>query len=604
MNRKRIRATRLSVEPLEDRYLLSAGFLDPTFAGDGMVTTNVGLAEWGEQAWDVAVYPGATPGADGKILAVGNSATRTRGGLPDQDFALVRYNPDGSLDAGFGKGGKVTTSLSSGNDFAMSVELVGAKILAAGFAAGGGVGNGGGGFALARYNDNGSLDITFGSKGKVVTKINNGGFGMAMKVDASGRIVMTGLDGNGALAVVRYTSNGALDKTFGQNGIVITSFPHALDGNLAEIDLAITPASAGAAHAGKIVVVGRTSDRVGPSTTFVARYTPAGILDMTFDADGLVNLPTSGLRQSVAVQDDGRILVVHNQELYRLNTDGTFDTSFDGDGRVTSTRRAVSTAVTQQPDGKILVAGTEVIDASASPWQRGFFVARYTSSGALDPTYGTGGVGLTTEGNVDAIRVAMALQANSKVVVAAKIDIPWPTGGTVSDFAVARFEGDAALHAAAVAPNRTFQTLNPADLQPLVNEALARWHAVGMDTRSLDGTDIRIADLGGTTLGLASGHTIWLDDNAAGWGWFVDPTPRDDAEFTTPGNQGEQGRMDLLTTLAHEIGHLLGHEHEEDGVMIDTLATGIRCLPGSTEVNDRSAIIDVLVSEPLSKRRR
>ena len=95
----------------------------------------------------------------------------------------------------------------------------------------------------------------------------------------------------------------------------------------------------------------------------------------------------------------------------------------------------------------------------------------------------------------------------------------------------------------------------------------------------------------------------WLDDNTAGWGWFVDPTPWDDSEFTTPGDQGEQGKMDLLTALAHEIGHLFGHDHEEDGVMIDTFATGIRRPPGSTAVNDWSALLDVLIAEPLSKRR-
>jgi hypothetical protein len=77
-------------------------------------------------------------------------------------------------------------------------------------------------------------------------------------------------------------------------------------------------------------------------------------------------------------------------------------------------------------------------------------------------------------------------------------------------------------------------------------------------------------------------HTIWLDDNAAGWGWFVDRTPRDNCEFTTPGNQGEQNRMDLLTVLDHELGHMLGFEHAETGVMLGTLPAGGAMLPSLT----------------------
>src|SRR5262249_41538995 len=86
-------------------------------------------------------------------------------------------------------------------------------------------------------------------------------------------------------------------------------------------------------------------------------------------------------------------------------------------------------------------------------------------------------------------------------------------------------------------------------------------------------------DLPGATLGLASGQTIWLDGNAAGWGWFVDRTPWEDSEFTTPGDQGEQGRMDLLTVLMHELGHVLGLDHDAGGVMAETLSPGTRLLP-------------------------
>ncbi|MDP1805062.1 MAG: PQQ-binding-like beta-propeller repeat protein, partial [Acidimicrobiales bacterium] len=104
----------------------------------------------------------------------------------------------------------------------------------------------------------------------------------------------------------------------------------------------------------------------------------------------------------------------------------------------------------------------------------------------------------------------------------------------------------------------TSGTLSPTVLHPLLAEAARRWRAAGVEPSAVSGLDLRVADLSGTTLGLASGNTIWVDDDAAGWGWFIDPTPWDDAEFVTPGDQGEQGRVDLLSVLMHELGHLLG----------------------------------------------
>jgi hypothetical protein len=141
------------------------------------------------------------------------------------------------------------------------------------------------------------------------------------------------------------------------------------------------------------------------------------------------------------------------------------------------------------------------------------------------------------------------------------------------------------LRASAVAPGAgaTVGSLTLAETQPLVTEALARWQAAGVDTSALSGIDVRIADLGGTTLGLASGHTLWLDANAAGSGWFVDPTPDDDSEFSTPGNQGEKNRMDLLTALEHELGHLLGYPHADSGLMGDALAAGARLTPADVD---------------------
>jgi hypothetical protein len=98
----------------------------------------------------------------------------------------------------------------------------------------------------------------------------------------------------------------------------------------------------------------------------------------------------------------------------------------------------------------------------------------------------------------------------------------------------------------------------------------------------LHGVAVGITDLGGTALGLASGNSVWLDDNAVGWGWFVGSTPQSDSEFARRGNQGERNRMELLTVLEHEVGHLLGYEHGPGGVLQEILGAGTQRTTGPT----------------------
>jgi uncharacterized delta-60 repeat protein len=321
---------------------------------------------------------------------------------------------------------------------------------------------------------------------------------------------------------------------------------------------------------------------------YVAQLTATGQLDPSFGVGGVVKgVQCNDL--ALAAQSDGKVVVALREftpfslHVTRLLANGSPDTTFGTGGAVTVPDPAPAWdtpfAMKLDPLGRFVIGG----------WQQTttdnitkFMVMRLTSAGTLDSSFGVGGIG--TSGNLVNLNyiygeVGMALQPDGKMVLVSTAY----AGGNI--FAAARFDGDSALLAASLPQHASSVSLNSAQAQPLLAEAEARWRAAGVDTSMLGAIDVRIADLGGTILGLADEvhHAIWLDDNAAGWGWFVDKTPWDNSEFITPGARVPSDHMDLLTVLEHEVGHLLGFEHATTGVMQETLAAGVRELPNGLE---------------------
>ena len=226
-----------------------AGVLDPTFDSDGKVTTAFGSAT--DQAHAVAIQ------SDGKIVAAGYIWNGS-----NYDFALARYNTDGSLDASFGSGGKVTTAFGGATDqaYAIAIQSDG-KVLVVGSASNGSNDD----FALARYNSDGSLDASFDSDGRVTTDFGSAAdVAYAVAIQSDGKIVVAGSASNGSnddFALARYNSDGSLDTSFGSGGKAMTAILSATDYAFA---VAIQ-------HDGKIVAAGSTSN--GSNDDFaVARY--------------------------------------------------------------------------------------------------------------------------------------------------------------------------------------------------------------------------------------------------------------------------------------------------------------------------------------------
>ncbi len=407
------------------------GDLDLTFGTGGKVTTDIGSIT-NDGAHDIAIQ------TDGKILVAGSTSDGTKG-----NFALVRYTATGTLDPSFGSGGKVTTAIGSRGDGARSIIVqADGRILVAGNSNSGTQLNPNLDFALVRYTSAGALDTTFGTGGKVTTPIGSSDdVSYDLAVQADGKILVVGYTVVGSdydLAMVRYTATGALDTTFGTGGKVVTPVGTWLD-----IGRSVTVQADG-----KIVVVGNSANSGNPYDFAVVRYTSAGALDTSFGTGGKVTTPIGtddDRARGVVVLGDGKIVVsgdfdngTHSDfAVVRYTAAGALDATFGTGGKATTVIGGISEGgkMALQPDGKILLTGSYFNGSNYD-----LATVRFTAVGSLDTTFGTSGKVTTPIGSLNDLGAGIALQEDRKIVVAGSTTV-----GTTSDFAVVRYLGDEPL---------------------------------------------------------------------------------------------------------------------------------------------------------------
>jgi uncharacterized delta-60 repeat protein len=364
---------------------------------------------------------------DGKLVAAGRSVD---GGWR---FAVARYTTRGRLDPGFGQGGKILTavgSTSSASELAIQRD---GKLVAAGQAYVGPEQD----VAVVRYTSRGRVDTSFGRGGAVVTdfsprtKTYDYATGLALKRD--GKLVVNvssvkASEDSARRVLARYTARGQLDRSFGRSGKVV--------GRAGALER-----SGGVAiqRDGKIVASG-----TGRSGFVLARYTARGRLDPSFGRRGTVSTKfgSSGVGRAVAIEPDGKIVAYGDFGLARYTARGRLDPSFGQRGTVSTKFRFNGVAI--EPDGKIVAVG----GASAK-----FGLARYTADGRLDPSFGDAGIVRTRFSSGISEADGVVVQPDGKIVAA---------GGGAGYFVLARYTPDGELDPTFGHGGKAQTTLRPA----------------------------------------------------------------------------------------------------------------------------------------------
>lgn len=399
------------------------GDLDPSFGSGGKVSTAIGPGDNGTA--------GIALQGNGKVVVAGTADSGT-----DLDFAVVRYNADGTLDPSFGGGGKVMITVGPGDDVGRDVAIQSdGKVVVAGTTDQGDDSD----FALVRLDANGVLDPSFGAGGKVITGVGPGDDDAAsLVIQGDGKVVMAGTFDDGtdlAFAVVRHNANGTLDSSFGAGGKVVTGVGPGDD-----VGKGVTIQGDG-----KVVVAGTTD--TGDDTDFaVVRYNANGALDSSFGSGGKVVTGVGtgdDAGKVVAIQADGKVVVAGTTDkgdhtdfaVVRYNANGTLDPAFGAGGKLSTGVGPGDDAgkgIHLQSDGKVVVAGTTDAGTDAD-----FAVVRYNANGALDSSFGSGGKVIAGVGKGHDDAGGIARQADDKLVVAGTTD-----NGIDSDVSLIRLLGD------------------------------------------------------------------------------------------------------------------------------------------------------------------
>lgn len=362
------------------RFNTGTGALDTNFFGTGVLLHNVGNLQATAKA--VAVQN------DGKMIVAGSAFYG-----PYSQMTLVRLNPDGSRDSGFGIGGKVMNDVGGQSSEADAVALQSdGRILIAGSAYDGKYSS----VLVGRFLTNGVPDSSFGTNGFTITRVGtNSSFGVTIRLQSDGKILVGGSArfADSDFLVLRYLPDGAPDTTWGEMGQAVVGVGSGED---ALCGLALLPD-------GKVIACGY-GVFVAQIKISLVRFNTDGTLDTSFGSFGRQALSLTGGGGNDAAfgmtqQPDSKLIVAvetFNANLTdadigvaRLNTNGVFDSSFDGDGAVIqsiglSVDGGFAAAV--QSDNKILIGCRTAVGSNNR-----FGILRLLPDGSLDSSYGIGG---------------------------------------------------------------------------------------------------------------------------------------------------------------------------------------------------------------------